>query len=420
MHTKRWMLLAVVLVSMVGCRSGPAPVEPSPTPATDETAPAPSPVAARPGVTILADGVLQAVQPPLPLAFETGGKLLAVHVQVGDRVEAGDLIATLDDTALQEAVTNAALQVAQSENNLAQAQLALDDLLDWEPDEIAVTLAEASLTAAQAGLEQALSQEAVAGDNLTAVQVQIAQAQRAVEDAQEAYNNAHDPARDWELYDRWRSEALKAERKATARAVLQAQDALSVANAQYNLTAAGLDNDAALLNVQSSVISAQQALEQATKGPKESEIAAARLRVDQAALSLEGSLFDQGQAENALARAQLVAPGSGTVLSVDVAAGAVVGGGTPIGNLLDTDRLEFHTTNLSERDLAQIVPGQTAVITLKAYPDDALEATVARIGLQAGPAIGDAATFPVILALSETDLDIRPGMTGRVEILSEE
>jgi HlyD family secretion protein len=241
-----------------------------------------------------------------------------------------------------------------------------------------------------------------------------------VEDTQEAYTNAHDPARDWELYDRWRSEALKAQRKGTARALLQAQDALSVANAQYNLTAAGLDNEAALLNTQSAIISAQQALEQATKGPKESEIAAARLRVDQAALSLEQSQFNQQQAENALARAQLVAPGSGAVLSVDVAPGVMIGAGTPIITLLDTDRLEFHTTNLSERDLAQIAPGQAAVVTLKAYPNEALEASVARIGLQAGPPIGDAATFPVILVLSESDLDLRPGLTGRAEIRAEE
>jgi HlyD family secretion protein len=415
------MLLATTLLMVVvGCDRGPAPVEPSATPATDGTSAPPSPTAVRPGVKILADGVVQAAQPAVTLAFETGGKLLAIHVQIGDQVEAGDLIATLDDTALQEAVTSAALQVAQSENNLAQAQLVLDDLLAWEPDDITVALAEASLAAAQASLEEAQSQGSVAGDNITAASVQVTQAQRAVEDAQEAYNNAHDPARDWELYDRWRSESLKAERKATARAVLQAQEALSIANAQFNLTAAGLDNEAALLSTQSSIISAQQALDQATRGPKESEIAAARLRVDQAALGLEQSQFNQQQAESALARARLVAPGSGAVLSVKVAAGVVIGSGAPIVTLLDTDRLEFHTTNLSERDLAQIAPGQAAVVTLKAYPDSPVKAEVARIGLQAGQAIGDAATFPVILLLGDTNLDLRPGMTGRAEIQSNE
>jgi len=181
-------------------------------------------------------------------------------------------------------------------------------------------------------------------------------------------------------------------------------------------------SDNSALEAQAAVVNSQQALELAKTGPKESDIAGARLRVEQAGLSLEQILFSQQQAENALARARLVAPGSGTVLSVDVALGAMIGAGTPIITMLDTDRLEFHTTNLSERDLgqAQILPGQTAVVTLKAYPDEPIEAVVVRIGLQAGPAIGDAATFPVMLVLSETDLDIRPGMTGRAEIRSEE
>ena len=82
----------------------------------------------RTGLTILADGVVQAVQPVLPLSFETGGKLLAVHVRAGETVQAGAHIATLDATALQEAVAHAELQVDQAENNLAQAQQALTTL----------------------------------------------------------------------------------------------------------------------------------------------------------------------------------------------------------------------------------------------------------------------------------------------------
>ena len=88
--------------------------------------------------------------------------------------------------------------------------------------------------------------------------------------------------------------------------------------------------------------------------------------------------------------------------------------------MLDTTQLEFHTTNLSERDLAKIFPGHTAIVTLKAYPDDPIEAVVKRVGWQVGEFVGDAVTFPVILRLSETDLDIRPGMTGRVEIRTDD
>ena len=56
---------------------------------------------------------------------------------------------------------------------------------------------------------------------------------------------------------------------------------------------------------------------------------------------------------------------------------------------------------------------------LKAYLDDLRQARVVRIGLQAGGVVGDAAIFPVILALSNNGLDLRSGMTGRAEIHTE-
>jgi len=141
----------------------------------------------------------------------------------------------------------------------------------------------------------------------------------------------------------------------------------------------------------------------------------AQLNVEQAAISLAKSALSFAQAEASLEKTQLLAPWTGTVISNEVAPGGLVGSGSPIITLLDT-QLEFHTTNLSERDLAQISPGQSAVVTLKAYPDEPIEATVVRVGWQAGEPVGDAVTFPVILVFKENELDIRPGMTGRVEI----
>jgi multidrug efflux pump subunit AcrA (membrane-fusion protein) len=434
MKRTTWIVLALLLVMMVACGRGRETVVLSPTAISSEAAPPPTPPAS--GVTILAEGVVRTARPPLPLAFETGGVLLAVNMEVGDRVEPGDVVATLDDAPLQEAVTSASLQVAQAENSLAQVQLALDDLLAWEPDEMAVAVAEANLAAAEARYEMALNLDAAAGNQLTSAWISIEQAQRNLADVQEAYDIAWDPARDWELdYDEpicypgqggmvpctgplWK-DRLEGEREATARALQAAQDSVTMAWANYNLTQASLNENSAL-DARAAVVNAEQALEMARSGPKESDITAARLRVEQATLGLEGSLFQRERAEDALSSVELVAPGAGAVLSVEAVAGAMVGAGTPIIILLDADQLEFHTVNLSERDLAQIYSGQTAVVVLKAYPDDPVEAGVLRIGLQAGPTIGDAATFPVMLGLRDSDLDIRPGMTGRVEIHSGE
>lgn len=418
MSKKRIIPIFLVLFLVIGCdRPEDGGTPPGPTIEESNTTATPRPTAETivSGTTVLADGRLVSVSPPLTLGFSTSGRLLEIYVQAGDQVSEGDLIATLDDENLQEQIDNAELSVTQAENSLAQAQLSLDNLLDWEPDELAIAAAEANVAVAEANLENAEIQDASAGNSLTSAQVQLAQAERALADAQEAYNTAWDPARDWELNDPLRSDLLKAEREATERAVQQAEEALSVARANYNLTAAGINNDSAL-SAQASLISAQQALEQAQTGPTASEITAAEIQVAQAELSLQQAEMALEQAQQSLTDAQLLAPWSGTVLAVEVAEGALVGSGTPILTLIDTNNIEFHTSNLSERDLAQIEVGQPVEITLKSYPNEPIEGVVVRIAPQAGELLGDAATFPVIIRLNETDLDLLIGMTGRAEI----
>ena len=244
-----------------------------------ETAVTPSDTTATPrptravqtGTTVLADGQLVALHPALPLSFSGNGRLLSLHVAPGAVVAEGDLIATLDDTALQEAVTNAELQVAQAENSLAQSQLSLDDLLNWEPDETAVALAEANLAAAQTNLGKAQTQDATAGNSLTSAEVQVDQAERGLVEAQNAYTTAHDPGREWEMGISWMAENLKNERISSERNLQFAQENLQVAQASYNLAVAGLSNNNAI-SAEASVATAQQSLDQRLVAPKHQKL----------------------------------------------------------------------------------------------------------------------------------------------------
>jgi multidrug resistance efflux pump len=199
---------------------------------------------------------------------------------------------------------------------------------------------------------------------------------------------------------------------ATRRARLQD---LNDAQSQYD---AAIKN----LNLQYDLQVAQARLDKAladyaeyTSGPPADDLTLAQSELADAQAQLEAARSDL---EKAIANASLVSPVDGIVLSIEAAPGALVSA-SPVMTLLDVSQMEFHTTNLSERDLALIAPGQKALVILKAYPDDPIEASVVRIGWQAGAAVGDAATFPIVLALSQTNLDIRPGMTGRVELRTE-
>ncbi len=411
----KYLFITLLLLGLAGCQRGPVGTTAVSTPLATTPTPQPTRPPVQTGVTILAEGQIVAVNPVLSLAFETNGRLLSLLVQPGDQVAAGEVIATLDETALLEAVASAELQVAQAENSLAQAQAQLDELLNWQADETAVAVAQANVAAAQASLENAENQDAAAGNSLTSAAVSVEQAERNLADAQEAYNTAFDPGREWELNDPFRADAIKAEREGTIRNLAFAEENLQVARAQYNLAWAGLNNDTAL-NAQASLASAQQTLAQAQTGPKTAEITTAQLQVEQAEISLDQNEFNLTQAQNRLSQVQLLAPWAGTVLSVETAVGALIGSGTPIVTLLDTTHLQFQTTNVSERDLAQIEPGLEVEIVLKSYPDEPVTGTVVGIGPQAVGAVGDSAVFPIIITLDETPLSLRPGMTGRAEI----
>jgi len=74
-------------------------------------------------VSITADGSGTLVAPTtLNLAFSSSGTLAELHVRVGDKVSAGDVLARIDDTAARQAVADAQLQVRQATDNLASAK----------------------------------------------------------------------------------------------------------------------------------------------------------------------------------------------------------------------------------------------------------------------------------------------------------
>ena len=410
MNVKHWIILIILFVFLSGCAEKPAEGEPQITPSLEMTVEILPSLEVPDSKTILAEGVMQAVQPVLSLAFETSGRLLAVHVQPGDLVQAGDLIATLDDTALQEAIAQAALQVDQAENSLTQAQQTLISLQADLP--LRQAEAQQTLTTAQENVRLAETQ--LNGLGAPASEAAITQAQADVLFALqrlEKAEKAYEPYRDkpdnninkayfgtaWAdaqlAYDAAvrRLNALTGTPSELTRAQLEAD--LSVAQAQLERAQINLDN---LLS------------------GKLDEIA--QLNVELAEINLTQSELNLEQAKADLTKAQLLAPWTGTVLTIEIYPGALVSGGSAIVTMLDASLLEFHTTNVSERDLAQIFSGQSAIITLKAYPTDPIDATVSRIGWQAGEPVGNEATFPVILVLDETDLEIRPGMTGKVEI----
>jgi multidrug resistance efflux pump len=460
MNQKLWLFLTIILMLLSACGEDQV-VEPyGARPKAVEESP-PTPTAVRTGLTVLADGLVQAAHPALALGFEMNGKLDEIHVRSGDLVQEGQLLAQLEEAepldSYQAAVAsaelsvlvagqsldslhaNAALRAAEALQAIAAAQQALDDLAVDTP--IRRSEALQAITAAQEALKDAqyqldsLSAPATEA-SITAAQSDVTLAAQALEHAEEAYAPYRDKPDDnlnkayygkaWadaqSVYDAAvrrlnaltgsPSDLVRAQREAEL-AVAQAQ--LAQAQATYNALADGIP-PADLALAEARLANAQAAYDALQDGIDPNELARADAELANAQNQLTIAQNNLAKATQAQDDIYLLAPWTGTVLRLEAVPGAQVGTGSPILTLLDTTQMEFHTVNLSERDLSQIFPGQKALVTLKAYPAVPMDAQVVRIGWQVGELIGDAATFPVVLSLKATDLDIRPGMTGQVEI----
>jgi HlyD family secretion protein len=337
------------------------------------------------------------------LRFEVGGVVAEVLVEVGERVEAGDVLARLDSTEEE-----LALREAESARASAEAQLAL---LRTGPRAEEISSAEADLGDAEAALEGAVAQKDEVTGGATAADIAAAQAEltaaegewlRARDDRDELFRRTEEGDED-DMEERDQANYRFA-------AAIEALDAARVQlNARRN-TADERVREAearvASASAQRDVARAELALLQAGSAPW--EVAAAEAEVARAAVALK-------MAEAAVARTTLCAPFAGMVTKVDVEVGSLLEPGQVVAVLATVDRLEAHTVDLTELDVARVSEGQAAVLTADALPDTKLQGRVARVGLRSVDYRGDV-TYPVNLEIEETAPGLRWGMTALVEI----
>ncbi len=115
------------------------------------------------------DGVVEAVRQATVSAQATG-RVASLQVKVGDKVRAGQVLATIDDRDTQTGVTRSQAQVAQAEAELANAQANLQRTRDLRQQGF---MSQAALDVAQAQYKAA--QAARAGAGAGAQQARLAQ-----------------------------------------------------------------------------------------------------------------------------------------------------------------------------------------------------------------------------------------------------
>jgi len=337
-------------------------------------------------VTVSGSGSLQP-HTLVNLAFPQSGIVRKVYVGVGDAVKAGQVLAELDTRDLELQLQNARVNLEIARIRLAQAQAtARTRPADLAAAQAALASAQASLEALKSGpdprdveiarlnyevaknaLWQAqLSRDKTAGSpSVSPVDLELAQARVGQSDLQKEIARLQ--------YEKAQSGPTEQQRKAAEASLAQARANLAHLQAQ----------DPSL------------------------DVQLAQYQVQQAEIAVR-------QLELRLEQARLVAPIDGVVTAVNLVEGSPAPTGMPAVTIGDLRHLEV-AVNLPEVDVAQVAPGQEAVIIPEAAPDTRLKGKVLSVSPM-GTQVQGVVNFPVTIALEENTPAVRAGMTVQVQI----
>ncbi len=402
------------------------------------------------------------------LEFESSGKIRAVNVGVGDKVEAGDALATLDKKDLEAQVIEkeAALQVAKAD--LSQAVKNRDSMAN---------------TSTQTSLRVALDNATINLDNVT---------KKAEDDLNSDYSDALNALNEGFVQAQTSfSNFKKLQEKYFGGAnsedlgIVNAKNSLETkiyGSTTYNIkgtttyvsvantTRARGDVDAALVNLESTLAALRDgylllqtainnnlnevsttdrdlaitestststdlsAISSSIKAISSQKItntntiatAQATLSTAQAAfptdedIAIKQSAVRQAEANLLIARANLskssiIAPFDGVITEIDYDRGETVNSGQSVISMISDSGYEIEA-NVTEVDISKVKIGDKAKVTLDAYgPGEVFEVVVSKIN--PGETIIDSVTtYKTTFQFNTADEKIRPNMTANVTI----
>ncbi|MDB5084842.1 MAG: efflux transporter periplasmic adaptor subunit [Bacilli bacterium] len=331
------------------------------------------------------------------LSFGTSGKVTKVNVAVGDQVKKGQVLATLDMQALQNAVATA-------QASLHSAQAGLQALQNGPTD--------ASLAAQQAAVDKALSDLGTAQSNLQTakqnadqgyLQSQLNAATQSVQTAQANYD------------------AISKAGDATQMTFAKAQ--LDNATTNYKTALSQLNN---LAQLQQQAATAQTAVDTAQRNYDLAVIQLNQLKqpalqtdIDQKQASVQSAQIAFQNAQLNLSQGSLTAPFDGVITNVVPHEGEQIGGSSTAISVMTTENGLQITVPVDDSDISSVKAGQQSIITLDSLPGVNFTGKVSIIA-PVGTSTNGITTFPVTIALSASDPNIKrliPGQNTNVSIV---
>jgi HlyD family secretion protein len=291
------------------------------------------------------------------VASKTTGRIIEIHVREGDEVEAGDVIAVLDDAQVRarEQQAEAALTVADAKTKSAQAQLAV----------LQEQLNQNQLSADQSK-EDAAGRVRQADADLSAAEADLTQQEASLKLAQF----------DKDAYTRLAQTGAVSERQGKQSVSTADQQEAAVAAAKRRVEAASGALTTARANL-------------ANPSIREAQVAGVRRQMLQQNAEVASNVAASEQAKYELVEAQanrqdllIRAPFAGTVITRAAEPGEVVTAGTAIVTLLDLSKVYLRGF-IPEGEIGKVKIGQQAHVYIDSNPKAPLDASVIRIDPQA-------------------------------------
>ena len=390
--------------------------------------------------TIQAVGSLESPQ-RVELSPKSSGRIEFLQAREGDRVTAGQVLARIDPSEANAQVVSAKAALAAAQSRLAEAKLQQD------PNSVAVTSqverGDAGVKSAEAALEQVKSNSE---SQIEAAKMQVTDSDAKLKTADSQVTNAEAVLgreqaslknlqikldRTRELYKQGFIAAQDVDDAKTAVEVQQnnvkvAESQLAAAkqartSAQAQLDVSKLQLSIAQKKATADVAAAEAAAVEAKTGLKVAQSNEAQNPAYQENLAALGSAVEAAKAQldlaqAALANTVLTSPIDGVVTARNADPGTLATPGQPVLEVQSLGWL-FFKSSLPIETAPLVSTGQSVEVSIDGIDGRTFSGTVSNVNLVADP---QSRQFSIQIRLDNPEDELRPGMFGRVSIVTKE
>ncbi len=355
------------------------------------------------------------------LNFATTGTVATVPVKVGDKVKAGEVVATLQTASLSSQVDQSEASLDNAESTLATDESPSSSLISSDQaivsadrttlanDEITMkndaTTDELGLTSAQEAVSSAQSVDTTAATQLSDDQSMLEAAQ-----AKEAADCAGDGIATPTCSSDQTTVASDQSQLSQSETSMSSEES-DVQSAETSLTETQMKNAQTSRQDEQQVATGTAQLEKALSALSDAEDGLYADQVGADKLAVDSAKNAVTTAEQNLADANLISPISGVVTEVNVAAGDSAGG-TSTGPDIEVENPSTFEVNASAstRQISELKVGDQVVVvpTGATAPSSGTVVSISTI-----PSISNGvATFPVVIGVTGKPTDMYVGATA--------